>query len=85
MNNNYKNIEDFLQDVSFHNWVHQKNEADIDKWENWLIFNEEKKELVNDAKVIIQGIQFNPDLIAAVVVEQEWEKNEAYHKQENPD
>jgi ferric-dicitrate binding protein FerR (iron transport regulator) len=75
MNNNYyENIEDFLKDPSFTNWVLQQNQKDFDEWENWLMLHPEKKELVEAAKTIVLGIPFKKDFMTPTEVHLEWEK-----------
>ncbi|MFT4575715.1 MAG: transmembrane sensor [Polaribacter sp.] len=55
---NYNTIEDFLLDESFNNWSKENRLTDVDFWDEWIAYNPEKKELVNEAKDIILGIQF---------------------------
>lgn len=53
-----KKIEDLIKDDSFINWVNQSNEEDIAKWDNWNKKHPDQKELLEDAKVLVQGIPF---------------------------
>jgi len=55
---NYNTIEDFLTDESFNNWVKEDRLTDVDFWDEWIAYNPRKKELVNEAKDVIVGIQF---------------------------
>ena len=54
----YNTIEDFIGDESFSNWVKENRLADSNFWEYWITNNPDKKEMVNEAKDIILGIQF---------------------------
>jgi ferric-dicitrate binding protein FerR (iron transport regulator) len=54
----YNTIEDFLSDESFNNWVKENRLTDVDFWEEWIALNPTKKELVNEAKDIVLGVQF---------------------------
>lgn len=55
---NYNTIEDFITDESFNNWVKEDRLTDVDFWNEWIAYNPHKKELINEAKDIILGLQF---------------------------
>lgn len=57
---NYFQIEDFLQDESFVNWVNRTRQEDIEYWDQWLADNPGKRELAQEAAIMISGILFNP-------------------------
>jgi transmembrane sensor len=53
---NYQ-LEDFVQDLSFRNWVLGKFPPDNQLWENWLRANPEKKSLIEEAKSLVIASQ----------------------------
>ena len=62
-NKQYQQIEDFLKDTSFTNWVNKSDNNDIAFWENWIKENPQYLDLVDDARDIIKGIQFSPTIL----------------------
>ena len=70
----YNDINDFLEDSSFKNWVSQKNATDINFWEFWIENNSDKKDLVNKAKDLVLGISFNTNTVSKEKVAFEWDK-----------
>jgi transmembrane sensor len=73
----YKNINDFLEDASFKNWVLQNNGTDISFWESWSANNLDKEELVDKAKDLILGFSFHKNFVTEEKVAFEWKKLEA--------
>ncbi|MCG1036292.1 FecR family protein [Polaribacter sargassicola] len=80
----YNNINDFLDDHSFENWVHQNNGTDIGFWDFWIANNPDKKELVNQAKDLVLGIPFNKNFVTKEKVSFEWKKLEAKIEAKKP-
>ncbi|WP_405564141.1 FecR family protein [Polaribacter sp. Asnod6-C07] len=70
----YNDINDFLEDESFENWVYQKNGTDINFWEFWIANNPDKSDLVNSAKDLILGISFKNNNVSEDKVALEWQK-----------
>ncbi|QNM84932.1 FecR family protein [Polaribacter pectinis] len=70
----YTNINDFLEDDSFKNWVHQENGTDISFWEFWIENNPEKLALVNKAKDLVLGVSFQKNFVSEEKVALEWSK-----------
>jgi len=70
----YNTIYDFLDDVSFKNWVHQNNGTDIGFWEFWIESNPDKKELVKEAKALVIGVAFDKQFVSKEKVALEWQK-----------
>tara|TARA_R110002126_G_C10490551_1_gene503830 strand:- start:6493 stop:7482 length:990 start_codon:yes stop_codon:yes gene_type:complete len=70
----YNNINNFLEDESFKNWVLQKNATDINFWEFWIDNNPEKKDLIQKAKDLILGISFHKNYVSKEKVTLEWNK-----------
>lgn len=60
----YKKIEDFINDSSFVNWATKKEMIDVEFWNQWLIDNPDKKQLVCDARDLVIGIKFNKKFIS---------------------
>tara|TARA_B110000091_G_C13815254_1_gene477372 strand:- start:2223 stop:3212 length:990 start_codon:yes stop_codon:yes gene_type:complete len=73
----YNNINDFLEDASFKNWVHQENATDIHFWEHWIYNNPDQKQTLNQAKDLVLGISFKKDFVSKEKVALEWSKLEA--------
>ena len=73
----YNSINDFLDDTSFKNWVHQNNGTDVGFWDFWIENNPDKKELVKTAKDLVLGISFDKQLVSKQKVAFEWKKLEA--------
>jgi len=80
----YTTIYDFLDDISFINWVHQKNGTDIGYWEFWIDNNPDKKELVKDAQDLALGVSFNQKFVSKEKVSLEWQKLESKIKARKP-
>ena len=76
-NKEYNNINDFLEDTSFKNWVHQKNANDSHFWEGWIYNNPDKKELLEKAKDIVLGIPFKKEFVSKEKIALEWRKLES--------
>jgi transmembrane sensor len=75
-NRTYTTIEDLINDESFVNWVHTKQLADINFWNNWLVENPDKEQLVFDARDIVVGVKFNKSFISEEKTLEAWEKFE---------
>lgn len=73
----YNDINDFLEDESFENWVYQKNGTDINFWEFWIANNPDKSDLVKSAKDLILGISFKNNNVSEEKVALEWQKLQA--------
>ncbi|WP_405606001.1 FecR family protein [Polaribacter sp. Asnod1-A03] len=80
----YNNINDFLDDHSFENWVNQNNGTDIGFWDFWIANNPDKKELVNEAKDLVLGIPFDKKFVTKDKVSLEWKKLEAKIEAKKP-
>lgn len=77
INKKYNNINDFLEDTSFKNWVFKKNATDVGFWDFWISNNPDKKVLVNKAKDLVLGISFDKKFVSEDKVTKEWKKLEA--------
>jgi transmembrane sensor len=73
---NFNNIEDFLKDESFCNWAKGDRLSDVNFWNQWLIQNPTKREIVNEAKDIILGIQIKNQDLSEEKIEIEWNRLE---------
>jgi len=80
---NYNTIECFLSDTSFTNWVKKNRLSDASFWEYWIDNNPKSKEMANDAKEIILGIQFKKTELDKEKVSSEWEKLEKKIKEKH--
>jgi ferric-dicitrate binding protein FerR (iron transport regulator) len=77
----YNTINDFLDDVSFKNWVHQNNGTDVGFWDFWIANNPDKEKLVNTAKDLVLGVTFDKKLVSKQKVDLEWKKLESKIKE----
>lgn len=57
-------ISDFVMDEDFIRWVHEKNKADNDFWEDWLSQNEDKYMAVAEARRILESIGTEQNVIS---------------------
>jgi len=73
----YTTIYDFLDDISFTNWVHQNNGTDIGYWDFWIENNPDKKELVENAKALVLGVSFDQKFVSKEKITLEWQKLES--------
>ncbi len=78
---NYNDINDFLSDPSFLNWVKGTDAADAAIWNQWLKDNPHMEEIVEDAAFLVRGKIFNPPTVAEVQVERAL--NRLNHKIDN--
>ncbi len=67
MEKTFNDIEDFLTDESFRNWVNSPTpELDV-RWASWMEDNQPKIDLVNQSRKIIQSLnfkEFQPDSVS---------------------
>lgn len=80
----YNTINDFLDDISFKNWVYQNNGTDIGFWNFWIDNNPDKKELVKEAKELVLGISFDKKFVSNQKVAFEWKKLESKIQAKKP-
>lgn len=59
-NYNHYEIEDFLADESFADWIRGVDNESSEQWEEWLRQNPFKQELVHEARLLFQSIQIKP-------------------------
>ena len=71
-NKNYTKLEDFLSDTSFCKWAKEMNSSDSSSWDDWIVKNPTKRELVCEAKDILIGIQFKDIVTDIEKVEAQW-------------
>ena len=65
--NKYKQIEDFLDDDSFRQWILQNKNAS--KWENWTLENPERAKLVEEARLWILATKVEETQMLEATVE----------------
>jgi transmembrane sensor len=82
-NRTYTTLEDLINDESFVNWVHKKQLADINFWNNWLFENPDKEQLVFDARDIVIGVKFNKSFISEEKTLEAWENLEQNIRSKN--
>ncbi|NIJ54600.1 FecR family protein [Dyadobacter arcticus] len=68
---NYKEFlaEDFVQDPYFRSWVLGELDLVDSFWENWLILNPEKNELIRQAKAMVIALQMDDQPLSSEVVD----------------
>lgn len=77
----YTEIEHFINDESFINWVYKTRLTDVDFWDQFLEDNPNLNAIIIDAKTIVTGIHFNEQTIAEQKVDKAWEMFEARIKE----
>jgi len=68
------NLEDFLSDASFINWVNHSNQQDVDKWNDWISQNPDAAIQVEEAKSIVLGLTFKKVEISSQEMDQGWDR-----------
>jgi transmembrane sensor len=56
--NQYNQLEDFLLDDAFVNWVQQPTEQSNAFWQQWILENPAKEALLEEAKIVIEHLKF---------------------------
>ncbi|WP_236973657.1 FecR family protein [Membranihabitans maritimus] len=74
----YRNIEDFLKDETFINWIQDPNSESAISWESWLIENPEKADLVEKAALVVRGVKLNPEYLSDTLVKTELDRLNHY-------
>lgn len=67
MEHTFNDIEDFLTDESFRNWVNNPTPELDAHWKSWMEANQTKTDLVNQSRKIIQSLnfkEFQPDSVS---------------------
>lgn len=81
--NSYQHIEDFLQDPTFTEWVNRSDPDSYIHWEQWLNAHPAKREMAEQAKLIVRGIDFRPRYISEEKVKEKWQQfNDARRQSE---
>ncbi|SDL03956.1 ferric-dicitrate binding protein FerR, regulates iron transport through sigma-19 [Catalinimonas alkaloidigena] len=66
-------LDDFIADPSFRNWVNQTNAADMQRWEVWLAAHPEKRDLAESAAELIRGLRLERPAVSPALVQAQWE------------
>lgn len=51
-------VNDFVTDPNFQRWVNNPDESDLDFWKHWLLQNPDKKETIEEARLMVQLLKF---------------------------
>jgi transmembrane sensor len=70
----FNDIEDFLTDESFRNWVNSPTPELDAEWKSWMEANQTKVDLVNQSRKIIQSLNFTAFQPDSVLKEQIFER-----------
>ena len=73
MNHN-KNIHDLIRDPSFLNWVNQSDSKDVAKWEKWRRAHPDQMELMEDARMLVNGFDFKSSQVPDNQIDKSWNK-----------
>lgn len=73
----YTEIEHFINDESFVNWVNETRLADVEFWDQFIEDNQHLVATIYDAKAIIVGVKFKKQRISEAKVDDAWAKFEA--------
>jgi transmembrane sensor len=74
--NQYNQLEDFLLDDTFVNWVQQPSEQSDAFWQQWILENPEKETVFEEAKIVIKQLQFKVIVPSLETRKKVWEKIE---------
>ncbi len=66
------NIHDILKDKSFLGWLNKSNEEDAAKWEKWRTENPKNDELLESAKLMSNGFQFEKNEMPDHQINSSW-------------
>ena len=83
-NKKYNAITDFLKDDSFISWVKKTKLSDQSFWDFWIQNNPDKKQLVNEAKALVLGIQFDHKKVPEDKINAAWDKFASTVKEKHP-
>jgi transmembrane sensor len=67
-------MEDLVFSRSFRNWVFNRESPEAVFWENWIVRNPDKAEMVRHAKAVIYALQLNPSTLTEDNIEAEVQK-----------
>lgn len=70
----YNSMEDLVFSRSFRNWVLDRNSPETGFWEDWVIRNPDKRNLVHHAKAVIYALQLNPKKLSDEEIDTEVKK-----------
>lgn len=65
-------LEQLLEDPSFQNWAKRANEEDFAHWETWRAAHPEHASLMDEAKMMLVGLEFRPQKIPYAEKSAEW-------------
>lgn len=74
MNVLHDTLKGFLQDPSFRNWAYKANIADQEKWDYLLEANPAKKEMAEQAVMLLKGIAFLPARVPEFQEKESWQR-----------
>ena len=74
--NQYNQLEDFLLDDTFLNWVQQPSEQSNAFWQQWISENPAKEVMLEEAKIIIKQLQFKVIVPSLETRQKVWAKIE---------
>lgn len=74
MNDKYLqfSLDDFLNDDSFITYVKNPESNDKIHWDNWLLAHPQKVDIYNEAKLIINSLQFKEDIPSKSQIDKNW-------------
>ncbi|MEK6480021.1 FecR domain-containing protein [Catalinimonas sp. 4WD22] len=84
MKNSYT-LNELLESESFQQYVRQPESQDAELWKQWLAQNPEQKEIVEQARQVIIGINFKRSSLSQEEIEQAWNTvNHQIQKHQHP-
>lgn len=69
-------IDDLINEPTFIQYVHGLDAPAVTHWENVIAQYPDKQEVFKAARLIIQGIKFNPQTLSDQTIQHEWERLE---------
>jgi ferric-dicitrate binding protein FerR (iron transport regulator) len=70
----FNSLEDLVFSRSFRNWVFDRNAPEAGFWEDWVVRNPDRREMVQHAKAVIYALQVNSQKLSDEEVDTEVRK-----------
>ena len=67
-------LMDFIQDANFIRWVRENKPADNEYWEEWLAQHPDKRDLVAEARRVLESIEIPQKIIPPKEIQQETQR-----------
>lgn len=72
MDKDFYTLDKLIHDHSFINWVNQSDPSDVHLWNEWLEQHPEKRQLMEDAAMLVRGIPFSRRRLPENEIAESW-------------